>query len=83
VLRNGVLENPHCVSLMHFLLPPKQDCQPLWLTAPDGRKFEFAGVRDILAGKIAAEDALQPPGAAGMSNSKQSGLFASQLCGRA
>ena len=38
-----------------------QDCEPLWLTAPNGTRFKFLGVREVAKGTLAAEAALAPP----------------------
>ncbi len=38
-----------------------QDCEPLWLAAPNGTRFKFLGVREVAKGALAAEAALAPP----------------------
>lgn len=42
-----------------------QDCEPLWLTAPNGTRFRFLGAREVAKGAVAAEAALAPPDAVG------------------
>lgn len=42
-----------------------QDCEPLWLTAPNGTRFKFLGAREVAKGAVAAEAALAPPDAVG------------------
>ena len=44
---------------------PAQDCEPLWLTAPNGARFKFLGARAVAKGAVAAEAALAPPDAVG------------------
>ena len=47
------------------MVPADQDCEALWLTAPNGTRFKFLGAREVAKGTVAAEAALAPPDAVG------------------